>query len=73
MRTPPHQHQPGSAADLILDRVEPWAGSREAAEAWYRAYHIAALGGLTAEHLVADGRAAEVLRYLEHIREGGFS
>ncbi|NYT72784.1 hypothetical protein HZU72_10125 [Halomonas sp. QX-2] len=55
----------------ILDLVEPWAGSRTAAWAWYRTYTISALGGLTAEQLIMRGRANDVIAYLTHIRQGG--
>lgn len=57
----------------ILEKIEPWAGSQNAAWVWYRTYPIAALGGLTAENLVVEGRTNELIQYLEHIREGGFS
>jgi len=57
----------------ILQRVTPWTGSLSAAWAWYRSFPIAALGDLTAEVLVADGRADDVRAYLTHIAEGGYA
>lgn len=57
----------------ILEKIEPWAGSRHAAEAWYRNHPIAALGDLTAADLVAQGRADDVLTYLAHIEAGGYA
>ena len=57
----------------ILDKVEPWAGSRGAAQAWCRNYPIAALGNMTAEALVAGGRYKDVIVYLAHLEEGGYA
>lgn len=57
----------------ILRRIEPWAGSLSAAWSWYRSYPIAPLGGLTAEELVARGRADDLRAYLTHIAEGGYA
>lgn len=57
----------------ILDLVEPWAGSRNAARAWYQTYTISALGGLTAEQLMAQGKADEVIAYIAHIHLGGYA
>lgn len=57
----------------ILEKIEPWAGSRDAAQSWYRNHSIAALGNLTAADLVAQGRANDVLTYLAHIEEGGYA
>jgi len=58
---------------IILDQVEPWAGSRGAALAWYQDYPIAALGNLTAAALVAQGRYKDVIVYLAHIEGGGYA
>ena len=57
----------------ILKRIEPWAGSTSAAWSWYRTYPIAALGDLTAEELVSQGRADDVRAYLSLIAEGGYA
>jgi hypothetical protein len=40
------------------------------AQAWYVDERLAAFGGKTPQQLVADGRLADVLRYLESIAEG---
>lgn len=56
----------------ILDQIEPWAGSRPSAWAWYQTHTISALGGQTAQQLVAKGKAYEVLAFLDHIRQGGY-
>jgi len=57
----------------ILDQIEPWAGSRSSAWAWYQTYPISALGGQTAQQLAAQGRAYEVIAYIAHIRQGGYA
>ncbi|WP_280564797.1 MULTISPECIES: hypothetical protein [unclassified Chromohalobacter] len=66
-------HNREQQTQTVLEQIEPWAGSRAASWAWYQTYPISALGGLTAEQLVSQGRTCEVLAYLEHIREGGYS
>lgn len=60
-------------AQAILDLVEPWAGSRSAARAWYQTYTISVLGGLTAEQLMDQGKADEVIAYIAHISQGGYA
>ncbi|QIT55887.1 XRE family transcriptional regulator [Aquisalimonas sp. 2447] len=57
----------------LLTRIESWAGALGAAWAWYRSYPIPPLGHLTAEALVAAGRADEVRAYFTHISEGGYA
>lgn len=57
----------------ILNRIQGWAGGISAAWSWYRSQPIPALGGLTAEELVAAGRAEEVRSYLAQIAEGGYA
>jgi len=57
----------------ILSRLEPWAGGRAQALAWYRAQPIAALDGRTAEALVKSGKASVVRDYLDHLALGGFA
>lgn len=57
----------------IIARVEPWAGSRQKAERWFRSQPIPALGDQTAEALVRTGQAALVRRYLDAIAVGGFA
>lgn len=58
---------------IILSRVERWAGSLPQAYAWYRAQPLPSFGDRTAESLVREGRAADVLAYLDRIAEGGYA
>lgn len=62
-----------SDSTAILERIEPWAGSREAAAEWYRSYPIPPLGGRTAEEVVNSGEAELVFAYLDHIKDGGYA
>ncbi|OYX00898.1 MAG: hypothetical protein B7Z14_07695 [Bosea sp. 32-68-6] len=57
----------------ILLRVQPWAGSGAQALAWYRAQGIPSFGDMTAAQLVKQGRANDVLDYLDRIAECGFA
>jgi hypothetical protein len=57
----------------IINRIHGWAGSPEAAFAWYRSQPIPAFGDLTAEDLVRQGRAEAVKRHLTRIAAGGFA
>lgn len=57
----------------ILSLIEPWAGSSIAAKAWYQTYQISALGGATPAQLVEDGRADDVIEFIRHIEQGGYS
>lgn len=57
----------------ILTLIEPWAGSRRQAEAWYHSHPINTLGGLTAEQLVNQDRFDDLKEYLMHIGAGGFA
>ena len=57
----------------IIGRLVPWAGSRESACDWYLNYPIAALGGLTPEELVNEGRVQDLVSYLNHIEDGGYA
>ena len=54
----------------ILNRVEPRFGSALIAYAWYRSEPLAGFGGLTAMQLVRDGRAAEVMDYVDAVDAG---
>jgi hypothetical protein len=54
----------------ILNRVEPRFGSALIAYAWYRSEPLAGFGGLTAMQLVRDGRAAEVMDYIDAVEAG---
>jgi Protein of unknown function (DUF2384) len=71
-------HAPRTQARLrdvieILNRVQGWAGSKEAAFAWYRSSPIASFGDMTAEDLVKQGRAEAVKRYISRIAAGGYA
>lgn len=48
------------------------SGDLKKAASWYFADRIEVFGGLTAEALVLQGRARDVLRYIESL-EAGFS
>ena len=54
----------------ILNRVEPRFGSPLIAYAWYRSEPLAGFGGLTPMQLVRDGRAADVMDYIDAVDAG---
>lgn len=54
----------------ILNRVEPRFGSALIAYAWFRSEPLAGFGGLTAMQLVRDGRAADVMDYIDAVDAG---
>jgi hypothetical protein len=54
----------------ILNRVEPRFGSALIAYAWYRSEPLAGFGGLTAMQLVREGRAADVMDYIDAVDAG---
>jgi len=54
----------------ILNRVEPRFGSALIAYAWYRSEPLPGFSGLTAMQLVRDGRAAEVMDYIDAVDAG---
>ncbi|MBZ0331002.1 hypothetical protein KZO25_11815 [Halomonas sp. ANAO-440] len=56
----------------ILTTITPWVGSKRAAIHWYRSESFST-DGLTVQELVKQGRVAEVLQHLHHIRYGGYS
>jgi hypothetical protein len=57
----------------IINRVRGWAGSEQAAFAWYRSQPLPAFGDQTAEDLVKAGRAEAVKRHLTAIAAGGYA
>jgi hypothetical protein len=57
----------------ILTRVSPRFGSDLLAYAWYRAEPLAGYGGMTAMHLVREGRAHEVMDYIDAVDAGIFA
>lgn len=54
----------------ILNRVEPRFGSALIAYAWYRSEPLAGFAGLTAMQLVRDGKAADVMDYIDAVDAG---
>lgn len=54
----------------ILNRVEPRFGSALIAYAWYRSAPLDGFGGQTAMQLVRDGRAGEVMAYIDSVDAG---
>ena len=54
----------------ILNRVEPRFGSALLAYAWYRSEPLAGFAGLTATQLVREGRAGEVMDYIDAVEAG---
>jgi uncharacterized protein (DUF2384 family) len=54
----------------ILNRVEPRFGSALIAYAWYRSEPLAGFGGQTPMQLVQDGRAPEVMDYIDAVDAG---
>lgn len=57
----------------ILNKVEPRFGSTLMAYAWYRSEALAGFSGQTAMQLVRDGRADEVLDYIDAVDAGIFA
>ncbi len=54
----------------VLNKVEPRFGSALLAYAWYRSEPLAGFSGQTAMQLVKDGRANDVLDYVDAIDAG---
>lgn len=54
----------------VLNKVEPRFGSALMAYAWYRSEPLPGFSGLTAMQLVRDGRAADVLDYIDAVDAG---
>lgn len=54
----------------ILNRVEPRFGSALLAYAWYRSEPLSGFGGRTAMQLVREGRAEDVMDYIEAVDAG---
>jgi hypothetical protein len=57
----------------ILNRTSPRFGSDLLAYAWYRSEPLAGYGGLTAMHLLREGRADEVMDYIDAVDSGIFA
>jgi len=54
----------------IINKVEPRFGSALMAYAWYRSEPLSGFSGPTAMHLVRNGRAEEVLDYIDAVDAG---
>ena len=54
----------------IINKVEPRFGSALMAYAWYRSEPLAGFSGRTAMQLVRDGRADDVLDYVDAVDAG---
>lgn len=54
----------------IVNKVEPRFGSALMAYAWYRSEPLPGFSGFTAMQLVRDGRADEVLDYIDAVDAG---
>jgi hypothetical protein len=54
----------------IVNRVEPRFGSALLAYAWFRSDPLPGYGGLTAMHLLQQGRAAEVMDLIDAVDAG---
>lgn len=54
----------------IINKVEPRFGSKLLAYAWYRSEPLSGFSGQTAMLLVRDGRADDVLDYIDAVDAG---
>ncbi|MDH7793574.1 hypothetical protein [Ochrobactrum sp. AN78] len=54
----------------VLNKVEPRFGSALMAYAWYRSVPLAGFSGRTAMQLVLNGRASEILDYIDAVDAG---
>ena len=54
----------------ILNRVQPRFGSALIAYAWFRSEPLAGFAGMTAMQLVQDGRAGDVMAYIDAVDSG---
>ena len=54
----------------ILNKVEPRFGSALVAYAWYRSEPLPGFGGQTAMQLVRDGKADQVLEFIDAVDAG---
>lgn len=65
---PDHAHENEMRA--ILVRIAPRFGSVDEAVAWYHSEPLPGHSGRTAAELTAQGRAAEVLAYIDAVDAG---
>ncbi len=54
----------------VLNKVQPRFGSELMAYAWYRSEPLSGFGGLTAMQLVQEGKAQQVLEYIDAVDAG---
>ncbi len=57
----------------VINKVEPRFGSSLMAYAWYRSEPLAGFSGWTAMQLVKEGRASDVLEYVDAVDAGVFA
>lgn len=57
----------------VLNKVEPRFGSELMAYAWYRSEPLPGFDGRTAMQLVQDGKAQQVLEYIDAVDAGVFA
>ena len=57
----------------IINKVEPRFGSALLAYAWYRSEPLPGFSGHTAMQLVRDGRADEILDYIDAVDAGVYA
>ena len=57
----------------VLNKVEPRFGSALIAYAWYRSEPLAGFDGMTAMQLVREGRASDVLDYVDAVDAGVYA
>ncbi len=57
----------------VINKVEPRFGSPLMAYAWYRSEPLSGFSGATAMTLVKDGRADEVLEYIDAVDAGVYA
>ncbi|HLS68213.1 MAG TPA: antitoxin Xre/MbcA/ParS toxin-binding domain-containing protein [Kiloniellales bacterium] len=57
----------------IINKVEPRYGSALIAYAWYRSEPLPGFSGRTAMQLVKEGRAEEVLEFIDAVDAGVFA
>lgn len=57
----------------VLNKVEPRFGSALIAYAWYRSEPLPGFSGMTAMQLVRDGRAEDVLDYIDAVDAGVYA
>ncbi len=57
----------------IINKIEPRFGSSMMAYAWFRSQPLPGFSGQTAMRLVQDGRADEVLEYIDAVDAGVYA